>query len=58
MSVSWHEYLYTPEHFCAPFPGATLEDAAETCNAAASDIDCQCEMMDEEVSALEGSFYV
>ena len=51
MSVSWHQYLYTPEHFCAPFPGATLEDAVEACDAAASDdIDCQCQMMDEEVS--------
>ena len=53
----WNQYLYTPEHFCAPFPDATLADAVEACDgAAASDIDCQCQMMEEEVSTSEVTF--
>ena len=44
-----NQYTYTPDHFCAPFPSATLEDAAAACT---DDFDCQCQMIDDEVISL------
>ena len=50
-STPHHQYTYTPDHFCAPFPDATLEDSAAACIS--DDFDCQCEMIDDDGAVVD-----